>query len=368
MNRIFHLVLAALALCFSLGLALPLAAHQTGKSVFVVHVRPETSVVDTLLTMPIIDAGDGAFGYGPEEHPWTREELAEKWPEIQPYLDRNVTVSNDGAPCEVTERKASPAGNEVWLLKAFNCEGPLGEVELANRAMLETPGGYRHLGRIQVGEEGDVTATVFNTQTPTYTVSVDKAVASFSGWESFWRYVWEGILHILIGLDHVLFVLGLVLLSVRLRQLLTVVTAFTISHSVTLALSALDLVAVPASIVEPIIALSVAWVAAEALMSRDDPRIAYVATFLLGFVHGFGFSYVLRDNVGLPTDALVPALLAFNVGVELGQLGIVALAYPARAWIRDKPWERKVVVGLCVAIGAIALFWFAERVYGLLQG
>lgn len=337
------------------------SAHQTGKSVFVVHVRPEAAVVDTLLTFPLLDAADGAFGYGPDEHLWTPQELEEKYPKIQDYLRDHVDVTNDGQPCDVTEERAGPPGTSTWFLREFTCPKPLGEVVLKNSAMVETEGGYRHLGQVQIGD-GDVVATVFNASTPTFTVTVD-APEPLSPWEAFWRYVWEGILHIVIGIDHVLFVLGLVLLSTRLRQLVVVITAFTVSHSVTLALSALDVVTIPASIVEPVIALSVAWVAVEAVLRREDPRSAYVVTFLLGFVHGFGFSYVLRDEVGLPTDALVPALLAFNVGVELGQLGIVALLYPLRAAIREREWERKVVIAISAIIGAIALFWFIQRVF-----
>ena len=356
----------AMAFFLAFFCSLAASAHQTGKSTFIVHIKPETGEVDTLLAGPTIDAGDGAFGYGPGEHDWTRERLTQAWPRIRAYLDENIAVTNDGKPCKVLEQKTSDPGDPValWFLKAFQCEQPLGEVVLKNSAMVETPGGYRHFARIQVGE-GDVKATVFNDRTPTYTVSIPRSAAdppSGLG-ETFVRYLWEGVLHIVFGWDHVLFVIGLVLIAVRLKQLMLIVTAFTVSHSVTLILSALEVVAVPASIVEPVIALSVAWVAVEAVLKRDDTRIAYAATFLLGFVHGFGFSYVLRDNVGLPTEALVPALLAFNVGVELGQLGIVGLTYPVRAWLREKAFERRVIYAVAGIIGVIALYWFVERVF-----
>jgi len=358
------MIRGAILLTFLL-LAPPAFAHQTGKSTFVVHVKPDTGEVDTLLTGPAIDAADGTFGYGPGEHDWTRDRLVEKWLQIGTYLDKSIEVSNDGEPCEAVEQDTSkPDPVSFWFLKAFACELPLGEVVLRNEAMVDTPGGYRHFARIQVGEDG-VQTTVFNAQTPTHTVVVggtDVEPLSTAG-ETFVRYLWEGVLHIVFGWDHVLFVLGLVLIAVRFKQLLAIVTAFTVSHSITLGLSALDVVAVPASVIEPVIALSVAWVAVEAILKRDDPRIAYAATFLLGFVHGFGFSYVLRDEVGLPTDALLPALLAFNLGVELGQLGIVAVAYPLRAWLRDKSFERKTVIAIAGVIGIIALYWFVERTF-----
>lgn len=361
MTRFFAAAVAFLSLMT--GFAQQAPAHQTGQSMFVAHVITDTGKIDTLLNAPPVDIAHAAQIDPGDDGIYDPAELHRSWPQLGFYTDPHIEVTNDGEPCEVVEHRTSPAENptEYWFLKAFQCPLPLGEVKLTNSAMAETTGGYRHIGKIQVDD--DLHTTVFNRASPSFVLALGETGETTSVPDTMGRFVWEGILHIVFGWDHVLFVLGLVLLARRLRQLLIVVTAFTLSHSVTLALSALDIVSLSPGFVEPVIALSIAWVAVEVVVDRDDRRAAYVVTFLLGLVHGFGFSYVLRDEVGLPTDALLPALLSFNVGVELGQLGIVAIAYPLRAWIRDRVWERKVVVGAALIVALIALYWFVERTF-----
>lgn len=330
------------------------AAHQTGQATFVVNVKPDTRQIDTLMSCPMLDVAHAAKLDDPQQ----------AWNQLGFYLDRHISVTNDGVLCPPIEHKLSPASDSgpFWFLKAVECEKPLGRVQLTNDAMTETRGGYSTIGRIQLGEA--VQTTVFTAQMPTFDLDVGSVDASVPVAEdvSMRRFVWQGLVHILGGLDHVLFVLALILMSRRLRELLIVVTAFTIAHSITLALAALDVVSISPAIIEPIIALSIAWVAVEAVLDKADHRRAYVATFLLGLVHGFGFSYVLRDEVGLPTESLVPALLSFNVGVELGQVCIVAVLYPLRRMMRDRPWERRAVIAIASVIGGIALYWFVERV------
>lgn len=338
------------------------AAHQTGQATFVVNIKPDVRQIDTLLAAPALDVAHSAQIDAGDDGVIDVDDLVRSWTSLGFYLDRHIDVTNDGKPCKAIEYKVSPKSQPqgFWFLKAFECDAPLGRVELKNDAMTETTGGYRHIGKIQLGDA--VQTTVFNAQTPTFAIEVAKPEPP-SVADTMKRFIHEGILHILFGWDHVLFVLALVLMSRRLRELLGVVTAFTIAHSVTLGLSALDIVTIPPRIVEPVIALSIAWVAAEAVLNRDDLKRAYIATFMLGLVHGFGFSYVLRDNVGLPTNALLPALFSFNVGVELGQLAIISLAYPLRKLIRNRPWERKVVITVASTISVVAMYWFIERTF-----
>jgi hydrogenase/urease accessory protein HupE len=185
-------------------------------------------------------------------------------------------------------------------------------------------------------------------------------------------FVVSGIEHILIGPDHLLFLLGLLLLGGSLWRLATIVTAFTLGHSVTLSLAALDLVRVAPALVEPAIALSIVVVGVDNLLVRQrriaEPRSAALdirpwLAVAFGLIHGFGFAAVLRE-VGLPPGALGWSLAAFNVGVELGQLAVVAVAVAVLAAVRRYDVvlaERCVVVG---SIGVIAagLYWFAQRV------
>ena len=148
-----------------------------------------------------------------------------------------------------------------------------------------------------------------------------------TGWQSFTSYIPVGFDHILPqGLDHILFVLGLFFLSIHLRPLVWQVTAFTLAHTVTLALGALGLVNVPGSIVEPLIAASIVYVAVENIFARGLTKWRPAVIFGFGLLHGLGFASVLGE-FGLPEDQFIPALIGFNVGVEVGQLTVIALAF-----------------------------------------
>jgi hypothetical protein len=179
-------------------------------------------------------------------------------------------------------------------------------------------------------------------------------------------YLRMGFLHILPqGLDHILFVLGLFLLGSNTKALLKQVTAFTVAHSITLALATLNIVRVPGRITEPLIAASIAFVAIENLYLRDVKPWRTAVVFLFGLVHGMGFAEVFT-NAGLRGRGLVEALLSFNVGVELGQLSVIAMAFAAIGWFRRDPSYRKwVVVPASLVIAAVALFWTVERTFGL---
>ena len=178
------------------------------------------------------------------------------------------------------------------------------------------------------------------------------------------KFVAAGIHHILIGPDHLLFLVGLLLLGGSLRQLLLVVTAFTVAHSITLSLAALNLVTPSARLVEPAIALSIVYVGADNLLVHGGRDMRAWIAFAFGFVHGFGFASVLGD-LGLPRDALVLALVGFNVGVECGQLVIVALFLPlAFSLRRGTFYRRTVMAGGSLAIALVAAIWLAERALG----
>ena len=179
------------------------------------------------------------------------------------------------------------------------------------------------------------------------------------------RYLILGFEHIIPeGLDHVLFVLGLFLLSTRLKPLLWQVTAFTIAHSVTLALAIYGLVDLPSNIVEPLIALSIAYVAVENIVTTELKPWRPIVVFLFGLLHGMGFAGVLRE-LGLPREDFAEALVLFNVGVELGQLSVIALAFLAVGWFRHRPWYRKaIVIPASILIALIGLYWAVSRTFG----
>lgn len=187
--------------------------------------------------------------------------------------------------------------------------------------------------------------------------------------EVIWRYFLAGIEHIAIGYDHIAFLIAVVLWGRRFWPLAAVVTAFTLAHSVTLSLAVLDIVRLPPKLVELMIALSIVYVAAENFFVRDIRR-RWILTFCFGLIHGFGFASALREY-GIPQDKVGWALGSFNVGVEVGQLVIVAIAFAALlgvdAW-RRRPGKagagqrsRAVVWGASAGIGLLGLFWAWER-------
>ena len=171
-----------------------------------------------------------------------------------------------------------------------------------------------------------------------------------------------GVHHILSGYDHLLFLLGLILRGGRMLSLFKIITAFTVAHSVTLALAVLDVVVLPDRLVEAVIALSIALVAADNLSPRPAVPRRWVVSFLFGLVHGFGFSAGLRE-LGLPRQGLVLSLLGFNLGVEAGQALVIALVLPGLVLLRQTRWEARMVASSSLAILVIGLVLFVERVF-----
>jgi len=189
------------------------------------------------------------------------------------------------------------------------------------------------------------------------------------------QYLRLGFSHIIPnGLDHILFVLGLFLVSRRIGPLVWQVTAFTLAHAMTLGLGTFGIISLSPRIVEPLIALSIVWIAVDNILLRPDDddddgrprgrfnrRVAIV--FLFGLLHGLGFARVLTE-LGLPQAERLFALATFNAGIELGQLGVIATALFAVGWFRDRPWYRgKIVVPASAGIALTGLFWTVERVF-----
>lgn len=178
-------------------------------------------------------------------------------------------------------------------------------------------------------------------------------------------YIVVGFTHIIPkGLDHILFVVGLFLLSVKLRPLLWQITAFTVAHTVTLALGMLGIITISPAIVEPLIAASIVYVAVENVMTDKLQKWRPIIVFCFGLLHGLGFAGVLA-SIGLNSGSFVAGLISFNVGVELGQLAIIIVCYFAVGyWFGAKHWYRRFIsIPASVFIAVIALWWVYERVF-----
>ena len=207
---------------------------------------------------------------------------------------------------------------------------------------------------------------------PSDALSLTEVVARAPLYKTIGNYIVYGFEHILPkGLDHILFILGLFLFSTKFKPLLWQVTMFTVAHTITLGLAMNGIIALPANIVEPLIALSIAYVGIENVFSKKLHNSRLVLVFAFGLLHGLGFASVLAD-FGMPDDAFATALISFNVGVELGQLAIIAAAFLLIGyWFGKKRWyKRRITNPASIIIAAIALFWFYERlelnVFGVL--
>ena len=176
-------------------------------------------------------------------------------------------------------------------------------------------------------------------------------------------YIVLGFLHILPkGLDHILFILGLFFFSTALKPLFWQITMFTVAHTLTLGLSMNGIISLSPNIVEPLIALSIAYIGIENIFSKRLRNSRLLVVFVFGLIHGLGFASVLAD-FGLPKDAFVTALISFNVGVELGQLAIILFTFfIVGFWFRTKPWYRaSISIPASLLISTVAIVWFIQR-------
>jgi hypothetical protein len=175
-----------------------------------------------------------------------------------------------------------------------------------------------------------------------------------------WQFVRLGVEHIFAGYDHLAFLLGLLVATATLGSLVKIITSFTIAHSITLALATFNLVNLPSRLTESLIAVSIAYVAAENLLDFRVMKRYYI-TFFFGLIHGFGFSTVLRE-MELPRQSLALSLFSFNAGVEIGQVTFVLLIFPLVRDLVTSGWQR-LKPAVSVGVGCLAIYWFVQRAF-----
>jgi hypothetical protein len=277
--------------------------------------------------------------------------------EMPAIIRDKVTLSAHGHRCRPGPGSVLPSAapaDSLTLVVEYACGGHGQELLIRDDLFDVFGADYHTLARIEAS--GRITQFVFSSEARETRVASTALTASGGGFASF---VLLGIEHILIGWDHLLFLLVLLLGGGGWLAIAKIVTAFTVAHSITLALAGLDVVALPSRLVEAVIALSIAYVAAENLFQRRAAA-RWVVSFCLGLVHGFGFSSVLRE-LGLPTHGLLLSLFGFNLGVEAGQALVVALVLPALTILRTTRWERGVMWSSSSAILLVAAALFVER-------
>jgi hydrogenase/urease accessory protein HupE len=279
-------------------------------------------------------------------------------------LVNKVRVTGDAQACKGALQDAALTEQDGVLLNfVYACDAQPARFEVELGFLADVAAGHRHLARIAGADTRDQIMTRGEHRFQV-APAAGPAPAAKSASPGFLGFIKLGVEHILTGYDHLVFLLGMVLVRGRLRSVLGVVTAFTIAHSITLALSTLDVWAPRPSLVEPAIALSIAYVGIENFFVRSI-RGRWRVTFPFGLIHGFGFAGALKE-IDLPRAQIPTALVSFNLGVELGQLAVLALLLPLIALARNKaPWFEtkgaKVMSGAIVLAGVV---WFVLRVAG----
>jgi len=370
MKTLCHYPLATFLVAFVTLFCQSALAHKASDSFIYTdlnesEIQIDVALRDLALVLPLDRNGDRKL---------SGAEIRASRDSITRWVEQGLTVTNHSGTCSL-------AGQQ-WGLSSHS-DGPYA----AGRYVIRCPDGgspetleynllfeqdplHRGLVSLESGE----TSTLGVLSPDSRTLELAPSTA-YGGLQLFATFLYEGIIHLLIGLDHILFLLVLILpatlrkpengrphraLKSRLVELAGIVTAFTIAHSITLALAALNIVRPPIAWVEMIIALSIAFAALNVIwpiMGRKTWKLA----FGFGLIHGFGFASVLGDlTSGISQLAL--ALAGFNIGVELGQLTLLMLAFPLLyLWGRFSVYSKTVVPMILTSVGAISLYWVAER-------
>jgi len=363
-------VIASLALVLATALA---HAHKPSDSYLAIRADGSSISGQWDIALRDLEYAVGLDADGNGEITWG--ELRSRQAEVAAYALARLQLRADRRPCMLTPTahlvdQHSDGAYAVLRFQA-RCEAArFSEIGIEYSLFFDLDPTHRGLLRLE-GSSGTSTA-VLGPERPRFTA----AVAESSRLAQFFDYLKHGIWHIWIGFDHVLFLLSLLLpaaLQSGVRgwapadrfapvfwDAFKVVTAFTVAHSITLSLAALAVLALPSRLIESAIALSVLLAA----LNNLRPIVLggrWIVAFVFGLVHGFGFAGVLAD-LGLPQQALLVALLGFNLGVETGQLAIVALFLPIAFWMR-RTWiyRQLVMVGGSAAIALVALVWLLER-------
>lgn len=273
------------------------------------------------------------------------------------FVRDKVALVAQGRRCEPgpgSVAAPAPPAESLILVVDYACGLPVRDLQIRDDLPDALGADYHTLARIDAA--GVTSQFAFGTEAREARLSLDerrRGTASF---------VVLGVEHILTGWDHLLFLLALMLRGGGWLSLAKIITAFTLAHSLTLTLAALDIVALPDRLVEAVIALSIAAVAAENLFPHPVLSRRWLVSFAFGLVHGFGFSSVLRE-IGLPTRGLVLSLLGFNAGVELGQALVLTVALPLLALLRRSGWEPRLIRSASLAILVVGAVLFVERTF-----
>jgi hypothetical protein len=329
--------------------AAPALAHTAGTIGFATVVVEGTQVrYELVLGMPSIPA--------PLADAWRLQGTPQQadYAGAQRQVAQHLRVAGpDGACRPVPSASASRKGDNLLIALRFDCGKAPAQLVLRDDLAELLGADYHTLAN--VAWQGGNAQFMFQPDQREARFALSRN--TLQGAASFFTL---GMQHILIGFDHLLFLLALVLRGRNAWSLLKIITAFTIAHSITLALAAFNVIVLPARLVEGAIALSIAYVAAENLFAKRTATHRWAVSFVFGLVHGVGFASALRE-IGLPQDGLFWPLLSFNLGVEAGQAVAVLAALPLLLYLRRTRLEARTVLAVSVLVLVVGLMLFVER-------
>lgn len=368
---------AFILLASLIGQAQPASAHMNTFGYSAIQVHPgglsyglDLDMQEVTQWMDVRSSGVFVLGGAEEQRPaegeviWTEEDLK---PLVQQYL----TVKGDGKPAElvsINDISVAEKSEVPYLHMDLNYDFAETSADYAvdYRFFFDMDSNHQNFVTIRSGDsskdivftrdqheaEGGIAAEASNAtaiEVPNWLVSM-------------WEYIVIGVEHIWGGIDHLLFILALMMAKQKKWDYVKVLTAFTVGHSLTIALAALNIVNLPPAIVEPVIALSIAYVAIENIW-RKQVNSRWIVAMLFGLIHGFGFAQVLQ---GAASDHLLLTLFSFNLGVELGQLVVLAVLLPVLFLLRRYYSYRYVNLAASAAVTLVALYWTVTRIAGFM--
>jgi HupE / UreJ protein. len=298
----------------------------------------------------------------------TQAEFAQTRSQVETAVARQLFVVPDGKLAEPQSvRSRLDENNNVEVRLNFPAIG-FSNLEIQSRIIGSLPLGHRQYLQVQTSSGKTIFDQLLSAAADRATVKMPDSgpsIAAFEAIRSFTNFLSLGVKHILTGYDHLLFLVGLLLVARGFLSSLGIITSFTIAHSITLAVATPQLVQIPSRIVEPLIAASIVFVGIENLLRGDIPKARRLVPFGFGLIHGFGFASALREaGIGSGTGGIILPLFSFNLGVELGQIMVAAVALPIIWKLRENPMFITRWAPACsAAVVLLGSFWFVQRVW-----
>lgn len=349
-----------LGLLMVLSLSTPSQAHWADLAVADIQINGRN--VDLNLTVPT-----GLFSQFDDDknQQFSDLEITKYQQELQKFLNEKIQLTVAGEKNDTLKVKSSaakklpsnlvaPPETHSSLLLQYNWQEPVEQLQMRYDLFVPDVSTARCLAQVFYSDH--VENLVFTPEAPTAAL-IDPPIA-----QQIISFIRLGVEHIWTGYDHILFLISLLMLGGELGYLLKVVTAFSLSHSVTLFLAALNIVSVPSRWVEIAIALSIGYIASENLW-RKEAKARWQLAFGFGLIHGLGFSSVMQE-LDLPRNNLLTSIASFSVGIELGQFAIVIVSYLLLSYLRKFPWDLNIRRLISVGVIIMSAIWVWERVIG----